>query len=188
MSHQSQSLLRLCRKSVLAFVFQRRPIRCRTFIAEEGGFMFIETYYDERAAVPGSTSEPMIPYPELSGEELTVWRKYLPMRRQIRKVSSWFNGEIIPGPVITEIERAKMAPRLFDHIEIWSRAADPMAVGVIGEEKPRYFSIVRWGDAELTLEQVKERLRVEKWLFGLAAAVGMLVCLAATLAAVVHGG
>jgi hypothetical protein len=30
-----------------------------------------------------------------------------------------------------------------------------MAVGVIGEEKPRYFSIVRWGDAELTLAQVK---------------------------------
>ena len=29
--------------------------------------MFIETYYDERAAVPASTSEPMIPYPELSG-------------------------------------------------------------------------------------------------------------------------
>ncbi len=28
--------------------------------------MFIETYYDDRAAVPGSTSEPMIPYPELA--------------------------------------------------------------------------------------------------------------------------
>jgi hypothetical protein len=150
--------------------------------------MFIETYYDERAAVPGSTSEPMIPYPELSGEELTVWRKYLPVRRPIRKLFSFFNGEIVPGPVITEIERAKRAPGLFDRIEIWSRTGDPMAVGVIGEEKPRYFSIVRWGDAELTLEQVKERLRVEKWLFGLAAAVGMLVCLAATLAVVAHGG
>ena len=107
--------------------------------------MFIETYYDERAPIPGSTSEPMIPYPELSGEELTVWRKYLPVRRQIRKLSSWFNGEAIPGPVMTEIEKAKRAPRLFDHIEIWSRADDPMAVGVIGEENPRYFSIVRWG-------------------------------------------
>jgi hypothetical protein len=32
--------------------------------------MFIETYYDDRATVPGSTSEPMIHYPELSGEEL----------------------------------------------------------------------------------------------------------------------
>ena len=43
--------------------------------------MFIETYYDERAAVSGSTSEPMIPYPELSGEELAVWQEYLPMKR-----------------------------------------------------------------------------------------------------------
>ena len=33
--------------------------------------MFIETYYDERAPVPGSTSEAVIPYPELSGEN---WR------------------------------------------------------------------------------------------------------------------
>jgi hypothetical protein len=58
--------------------------------------MFIETYYDDRAAVPGSTSEPMIPYPELSGEELTVWQEYLPMRRQIRNLQSRFNT--IPDP------------------------------------------------------------------------------------------
>ena len=89
--------------------------------------MFIETYYDDRAAIPGSTNNPVIPYPELSGEELTVWRQYLPMRRQIRNLSSWFNGETIPGPAITEIEKAKRAPGLFDHIEIWSRAGDPMA-------------------------------------------------------------
>jgi hypothetical protein len=133
--------------------------------------MFIETYYDERAAVPGSTSEPMIPYPELFGEELTVWQKYLPIRRPIRKLSSWFNGEIIPGPVITEIEKAKNAPGLFDRIEIWSRTDDPMAVGVIGEEKPRYFSIVRWGDAKLTLAQVKRRLWVEGWLLQLLVAL-----------------
>ena len=69
--------------------------------------MFIETYYDDRATVPGSTSEPMIPYPELSGEELEVWRKYLPIRRQIRNLDSRFNGETIPDPVITEIEKAK---------------------------------------------------------------------------------
>ena len=150
--------------------------------------MFIETYYDERAPVPRSTSEPMIPYPELSGEELTVWRKYLPVRRQIRKLSSWFNGEAIPGSVMTEIEKAKRAPRLFDHIEIWSRADDPMAVGVIGEENPRYFSIVRWGDAELTLEQAKERLRVEKWLFWLTASGGIWVFLITMFAAVAHGG
>ena len=107
--------------------------------------MFIETYYDDRATVPGSTSEPMIPYPELSGEELEVWRKYLPIRRQIRNLDSRLNRETIPGPVITELEKARKAPRLFDRIEIWSRADDPMAVGIIREEKPRYFSIARWG-------------------------------------------
>ena len=149
--------------------------------------MFIETYHDERAAVPGSTSEPVIPYPELSGEELTVWRTYLPMRRQIRYLYSRFNSETIPGPVITEIERAKGATRLFDRVEIWSRAGDPMAVGVIGEEKPRYFSIARWGDAELTLEQATKRLRVEKWLLW-STSTGILSFLVATLVAAARGG
>ena len=145
--------------------------------------MFIETYYDDRAAVPASTSEPMIPYPELSGEELAVWQEYLPIRREIRKPFSRFNT--IPDLAIAEI---KKATRSFDRIEIWSRAADPMAVGIIGEEKPRYFSIVRWGDAELTLEQAKERLRVEKWLFWLTASGGVLVFLITMFAAVAHGG
>jgi hypothetical protein len=150
--------------------------------------MFIETYYDERAAVPASTSEPMIPYPELSREELEVWRKYLPLRRQIRNLDLRLNGETIPAPVITELEKAKKAPRLFDRIEIWSRADDPMAVGVIGEEKQRYFSIVRWGDADLTIEQVKKRLQVEKWMLWLTSTVGILVLLAATWVAIAHGG
>src|SRR4029077_15564097 len=145
--------------------------------------MFIETYYDERTAVPASTNEPMIPYPELSGEELTVWQEYLPMRRQIKHLQSRFNT--IPDPAIAEI---KKATRSFERIEIWSRAGDPMAVGVIGEEKPRYFSIVRWGDAELTLEQVKRTLRVEKWLFWLTASGGVLVFLITTFAAMAHGG
>ncbi len=148
--------------------------------------MFIETYYDERAPVPGSTSEPMIPYPELFGEELTVWQEYLPIRRQIRNLYSWLNT--IPDPVMTEIEKAKRALGLFDHIEIWSRAGDPMAVGVIGEEKPRYFSIVRWGDAELTLAQVKKRLWVEKWLLLLTATVGIMFFLITTFAAMSQGG
>ena len=107
--------------------------------------MFIETYYDDRATVTGNINEPMIPYPELSGEELEVWRKYLPMRRQIRNLDSRLNEETIPAPVITELEKAKRASRLFDRIEIWSRTDDPMAVGVIGGENPRYFSIARWG-------------------------------------------
>jgi hypothetical protein len=149
--------------------------------------MFIETYYDERAPVPGSTSEPMIPYPELSGEELTVWREYLPIRREIRKLSSWFNGEAIPDPVITEIKRAKRVPGLFDRIEIWSRTDDPMAVGLIGEEKPRYFSIVRWGDAKLTLAQVKRRLSVEKWLLRLTATGGIMFFLVTLFAVAAYG-
>jgi hypothetical protein len=145
--------------------------------------MFIETYYDDRAAVPASTSEPMIPYPEMSGEKLTVWQEYLPIKREIRNPYSPFHA--IPDPAIAEI---KKATRSFERIEIWSRARDPMAVGIIGEEKPRYFSIVRWGDAELTLAQIKRRLWIEKWLLRLTSTVGILVFLAATLAAVVHGG
>jgi len=144
--------------------------------------MFIETYYDDRTAVPGSLSEPMIPYPELSGEALTVWQEYLPIKRPIRNLYSPFNT--IPDPAIAEI---KKATRSFDRIEIWSRAADPMAVGVIGEEKPRYFSIVRWGDAELTLAQVKRRLWVEKWLL-LLTATGGIGFLTVMLAAMPYGG
>ena len=145
--------------------------------------MFIETYYDDRAAVPASTSEPMIPYPELSGEKLTVWQEYLPIKRPIRNLYSPFNT--IPDPAIAEI---KKATRSFDRIEIWSRAADPMAVGIIGEEKPRYFSIVRWGDAELTLAQIKRRLWIEKWLLRLTATGGILAFLVLTLAARAYGG
>ena len=145
--------------------------------------MFKETYYDDRAAVPGSLSERMIPYPELSGEELTVWQEYLPIKRPIRNLYSPFNS--IPDPAIAEI---KKATRSFDRIEIWSRAGDPMAVGVIGEENPRYFSIVRWGGADLTLEQAKKRLRVQKWLLWLTPTVGILGFLVATLVAVARGG
>ena len=145
--------------------------------------MFIETYYDDRAAIPGSLSERMIPYPELSGEELTVWQEYLPIKRPIRNLYSPFNS--IPDPAIAEI---KKATRLFDRIEIWSRAGDPMAVGVIGEENPRYFSIVRWGGADLTLEQAKKRLRVQKWLLWLTPTVGILSFLVAALAAAAYGG
>lgn len=140
--------------------------------------MFIETYYDERAALPGSTSQTVIPYPELSGEELTVWRKYLPVTRQVENIHSRFYGVPVPDEVVAEIQKVKKAPHLFDRVEIWSRTDDPMAVGVIGEAKPRYFSIVRWGGAELTLAQVKRKLRVEKWVLWLALTVGISFFLA----------
>jgi len=144
--------------------------------------MFIETYCDERAPVPSSTSEPVIPYPELLDEELTVWRNYLPMRREIKNLYSPFIT--VPDVVMAEI---KKATRSFDRIEIWSRAQDPMAVGVVGKEKPRYFSIVRWGDAELTMAQVKRRLWVEKWLM-LLIWTGGIGFLAVALIAAAHGG
>jgi len=145
--------------------------------------MFIETYYDDRAAVPGSTSEPLIPYPELSGEELAVWQEYLPIRREMRNLYSRFNA--IPDSAIAEV---KKATRSFERIEIWSRADDPMVVGVIGGEKPRYFSIVRWGDAKLRLAQVKRRLRVEKWLLRLTVTGGIIFFLVALFILVAHGG
>jgi hypothetical protein len=145
--------------------------------------MFIETYYDDRAAVSGGTSEPLIPYPELSGEELAVWQEYLPIRREVRNLYSRFNA--IPDSAIAEV---KKATRSFERIEIWSRADDPMAVGVIGEEKPRYFSIVRWGDAKLTLAQVKRRLWVESWLLRLTATGAILGFLVMALAARVYSG
>ena len=125
----------------------------------------------------------MIPYPELLGEELVVWQKYLPMRREIRNLSARFN--IIPDLAIAEIEKAT---RSFDRIEIWSRVDDPMAVGVIGEEKPRYFSIVRWGDAKLRLAQVKRRLRIEKWLLRLTAIGGIMIFLVTLFVVVAQGG
>src|SRR5262249_39928243 len=83
--------------------------------------------------------------------------------------------------------RDKKATRSFDRIEIWSRAGDPMAVGVIGEENARYFSIARWGDADLTLEQAKKRLRVEKCLLW-STSTGILSFLVATLVAAARGG
>ena len=149
--------------------------------------MFIETYYDDRAALPAGSNVPQIPYPELSGEALTVWRRYLPMRRQIKNLRSQFNTDTIPGPAIAEIEKAKKTVRAFDRIEIWSRTDDPMAVGVIGGERPRYFSIVRWGDAEVTLEQVKKILQFEKWMVWLTSTAGITACVAAILAALAFG-
>jgi hypothetical protein len=126
----------------------------------------------------------VIPYPELSGEELRAWRNYLPVRREIKYLyTRRFNT--IPDPAIAEIKKAK---RSFDRIEIWSRAEDPMAVGVIGEENPRYFSIVRWGDAEITIAQAKRTLWIEKcllWLISPAGFWGFLVVMLATRA---YGG
>jgi hypothetical protein len=120
-------------------------------LKKKGDFIFIETYYDERQMVTASSREPAIPYPELAGEELSVWQRYLPVTTELGKVPFGFYHT--PQPVIEQLEKAQKR-HLFDRIEIWSRSDDPMTVGVMGGERTRYFSIARWGDAKLTLQQV----------------------------------
>ena len=65
--------------------------------------MFVETYYDEATAVRASTGQPSIPYPELVGEELALWQRYLPIKRPIESVYNWFE-RAAPNPVITEVK------------------------------------------------------------------------------------
>jgi hypothetical protein len=47
---------------------------------------------------------------------------------------------------------------------------------------------VRWGDAKLTLAQVKRRLRVEKWLLRLTAIGGIMIFLVTLFVVVASGG
>jgi hypothetical protein len=156
-------------------------------IKKKGDFsVFIETYCDERLAVAASAGEQVIPYPELTGEELRVWQRYLPVRAKVQNVAFWLRDNT-PRLAIEQIKKAQKAPGLFDRIEIWSRSGDPMAVGITGGE-PRYFSIVRWGDAKLTLDQVKHKLQVEKWMFRLAPVAMILMFLAGILFLITHPG
>ena len=149
--------------------------------------MFIETYYDERRAIPASSGETVIPYPELVGEELSLWQRYLPVKTQLGDVPySLYDN--IPYAVIEAVEKARKAPSLFERIEIWSRSGDPMAVGVIGGEPTCYFSIARWGDAKLTIKQVKKRLQVEKWLFRLLPVGMILIFLLGIFALIAYAG
>lgn len=149
--------------------------------------MFIETYYDETSAFPASSGEPAIPYPELMGKELSLWQRYLPVKTELTNVHFWLHDNM-PRLVTEQLEKAQKAPHLFERIEIWSRSGDPMAVGVIGGEQTRYFSIARWADAELTLDQVEKRLRVEKWMFRLVLVGMILIFLVGTLALITHTG
>lgn len=142
--------------------------------------MFVETYCNESVAFPTSSSKPAIPYPELAGEELSLWQRYLPIRTELENVPFGLQDNI-PQLVIEQLEKARTAPYLFERIEIWSRSDDPMAVGVTAGEQPRYFSIARWGDAKLTLDQLKKILRMEEWMFRLVSAAMIVMVLAGTL-------
>lgn len=148
--------------------------------------MFVETYCDERLAFPTGAGEQVVPYPELKGEELRVWQRYLPVRTEIQSAPFWLRDNM-PPVALEEIEKAQKIPGLFHRIEIWSRSGDPMAVGIAGTE-PRYFSIVRWGDAKFTLEQVKRKLEIEKWVVRLAPLAMVLMSLAGALFLITHGG
>jgi hypothetical protein len=149
--------------------------------------MFIETYYNERSGSTASSGELAIPYPELVGEELCLWQRYLPVRTELKNVPFWLHNGM-PCLVIEQLENAQKTPHLFERIEIWSRSGDPMAVGVAGAEQTRYFSIARWGDAKLTLEQVKKTLRAEEWMFRLVSAGMILIFLVGIFGLITHTG
>ena len=148
--------------------------------------MFIETYYDERAVL-SATTEPAIPYPELAGEELRLWQRYLPVKTKLEDAPYSFYDNI-PYAVIEAVEKAHKAPSLFSRIEIWSRSGDPMAVGLITGEQTGYFSIARWGEAQLTIEQVRKRLQLEKWLFMLLPLAMIFIFLLGIFVLITHAG
>ncbi|HVO94307.1 MAG TPA: hypothetical protein VMT22_15770 [Terriglobales bacterium] len=139
--------------------------------------MFVETYFDGTTAVLAGSGERCIPYPELVGEELAVWQSYLPFKNVLG--THWFELTA-PEPVLTEIKRVNNTS-LFDRIEIWSRKdPDPMAVGVSSlGEATRYYSIARWGEAEITLDQVKRELQLEALLHWAVLSAAVLVVIAA---------
>jgi hypothetical protein len=140
--------------------------------------MFIETYYDETRPDVGGATERRIPYPELAGEELAAWREYLP----IKHVIGIYRFELgIPEPVLSEVKRLKTT-RLFDRIEIWARKdPDPMVVGLIAPdgETTRYYSIARWGDAEITFDEVKKKLLLQQLLSRVVLSSAILLVIAA---------
>jgi len=123
--------------------------------------MVIETYYDETRRGFDGTGERLIPYPELVGEELAAWRQYLPIKHTFGIYSLELG---VPEPVLGDVRRLRTT-RLFDRVEIWARKdPDPMAVGVIAPDggRTRYYSIARWGDAEITIDEVKRKLRLQE--------------------------
>ena len=106
-------------------------------------------------------------YVSLSLPELTARHAPLPMK--IFGLPTWLSIRAFPNRTILN--------RYIDSIS-W------MAVGVTGGERTRYFSIARWGDAKLTLEQVKRRLRVENLISSLIPMIfifSLFVTLALTL-------
>ena len=74
--------------------------------------MFIETYYDERSGLPAGSGEKGIPYPELVGEELSLWQKYLPVRTELENVPFWLHDNM-PLLVSEQLEKARSMSATF---------------------------------------------------------------------------
>jgi hypothetical protein len=114
-------------------------------------------------------------YPELVDESYELWNKFLPTRNKLED----FAYDSIPDEALGYIETAQ-AIGAFDSIQIWSpegndlkgriqaradarmraralqKSRDPMAVGIVTDQNgvQRFFSIVRWGESLLPVEQI----------------------------------
>jgi hypothetical protein len=123
--------------------------------------MFIETYYDETRSGFDGTGQPLIPYPELIGEELAVWRQYFPIKHAI----GIYPFELgVPEPVLSEVQHLR-ATRLFDRIEIWGpqrpRSDGGRSNRARGTRNPLLFDRAV-GDAEITVDEVKRRPHLQE--------------------------
>lgn len=100
-------------------------------------------------------------YPEISGEELYVWRTFLPTiyqrsGRDGSSVRTWsdYHFDLIPNEALREIQAA-LDSNLFHDLEIWTperSQRDPVAVGRLGQS---VFLIARWGESLAPFEEIR---------------------------------
>lgn len=111
-------------------------------------------------------------YPELTGANLELWRKFLPTSYRAEK----FEYDSVPDEALGLLKEAT-ALDCFDRIEIWTpegndlkgrrhaerarqilaRSTDPLAVGIIvGPDKVQHpFALFRWGESLAPIEEIK---------------------------------
>jgi hypothetical protein len=137
----------------------------RATLSKELGFKWQE--YSTRA----------IPYPEFTGEELSIWREFLPTRYmksaagdpQMNALVAFGSGsrdiagytfDLIPIEALREMKKAKDM-KVFSDIQIWTPeeiSVDPMAVGVTNIGGGRFYQIVRWGESLKPFEEIREEV------------------------------
>lgn len=147
-------------------------------------------------------------YPQLLGDELETWRRFLPTEASISR----YTYDEVPDDALDAIKDAQEM-QLFDRIEIWtpqgnrlsdrlrahygrvrdamsalSDGLDPMAVGVIDyNDESHYFPITRWGEALLSVDEVKKQLRKVNVLFFSLTMLPLLLVAAAVVASIAAG-